>query len=209
MPGRWTQYEEDSSRLPEGFKRIGYDADTKIYTFRDANGVMYQGKPGLDYGTLKPKPGTNEVMDHERPSAFESSLLRRSSLSAPDGSPPPKTFQDILGPELITSSTMSGGRVSPPSSPTFKPRAEWIKGVRKSALPKMQGVVHTLRRSMTSVRKARSSSVSSEFRSNSSDPHEDETKGLIRDGSTSTFSLDRPSFTGNSRPGRSPLAPRS
>ncbi|KII96126.1 hypothetical protein PLICRDRAFT_82121, partial [Plicaturopsis crispa FD-325 SS-3] len=63
--GRWTQYDEvsnricklrddqqDSARLPEGFRRIGYDADTQRYTYRDEEGRIYMGAPGAEYGEL-------------------------------------------------------------------------------------------------------------------------------------------------------------
>ena len=60
--GRWTQYDEvsapspicnsanyiqDSYRLPEGMVRVGYDADTQQYTFRDmTDGSRWTGAPG-------------------------------------------------------------------------------------------------------------------------------------------------------------------
>lgn len=50
-------------------KRIGYDADTKVYTFRDRKGILYQGAPGADYGTLTPISNTGVTA---RPGAFES-----------------------------------------------------------------------------------------------------------------------------------------
>ncbi|KAJ7242031.1 hypothetical protein C8J57DRAFT_1368167 [Mycena rebaudengoi] len=51
--GRWTQYDEDSYRLPEGMKRIGYDADTGQYLFEDNTGT-YKGLPGSYYGHMYP-----------------------------------------------------------------------------------------------------------------------------------------------------------
>ncbi|OAX41094.1 hypothetical protein K503DRAFT_767959 [Rhizopogon vinicolor AM-OR11-026] len=51
---RFTQFDEDSYRLPEGVKRIAYDADTQQYTFRDPSGQLYQNAPGENYGVLKP-----------------------------------------------------------------------------------------------------------------------------------------------------------
>jgi hypothetical protein len=39
--------------LPDGFERIGYDADTQRYTFRDArDGSLWEGGEGAEYGTL-------------------------------------------------------------------------------------------------------------------------------------------------------------
>ena len=68
--GRWTQYDEvstskhigpinftlnelqDEYRLPEGMKRIGYDADTGRYYFRDRDGVVYEGGQGAKFGEM-------------------------------------------------------------------------------------------------------------------------------------------------------------
>ncbi|KAL1702124.1 hypothetical protein EV121DRAFT_210724 [Schizophyllum commune] len=49
---RWSQYDEDSHRLPEGMTRIGYDADTQRYTFRDSDGSIWQGPEGAEYGEM-------------------------------------------------------------------------------------------------------------------------------------------------------------
>lgn len=50
--GYWSQFDEDSTRLPEGFKRIGYDADTATYTYEDSDGNRYEGAPSCEYGVL-------------------------------------------------------------------------------------------------------------------------------------------------------------
>lgn len=75
--GRWTQYDEasplirilqqtltypqDDYRLPEGFKRVAYDADTRCYTYRDNLGILYEGSPGNEYGILKPKAAAKPI----------------------------------------------------------------------------------------------------------------------------------------------------
>ncbi|RDB28147.1 hypothetical protein Hypma_001391 [Hypsizygus marmoreus] len=155
---RWTQFEEDAFRLPEGMKRIAYDADTKMYTFRDRLGALYQGPPGEDYGILTPvaKTGVNS-----RPGAFESDKPPRKSLTVnPDAAP--SSFHDILPANLITSPSSSIDGKSPPSpilpgSPKEGDRlhhhVQFKDAVRKVAMPKMQGMVHNLRRSITSVRR--------------------------------------------------------
>ncbi|OBZ65177.1 hypothetical protein A0H81_14825 [Grifola frondosa] len=51
--GRWTQYDEDDYRLPEGMKRVGYDADTGKYYFRDQDGSLWEGPEGAQYGEMK------------------------------------------------------------------------------------------------------------------------------------------------------------
>ncbi|KZT02226.1 carbohydrate-binding module family 50 protein [Laetiporus sulphureus 93-53] len=51
--GRWTQYDEDSYRLPEGMKRVGYDSDTSKYYFRDRDGTLWEGPEGAEYGEMR------------------------------------------------------------------------------------------------------------------------------------------------------------
>jgi hypothetical protein len=54
----YSQYDEDEYRLPEGMTRTGYDADTQVYFYRDAQGKVYQGAPGNQYGILRPGSST-------------------------------------------------------------------------------------------------------------------------------------------------------
>ncbi|KAK5636667.1 hypothetical protein RRF57_012379 [Xylaria bambusicola] len=50
---RWSQLDTDEERLPEGMKRIGYDADSQKYTFRDADGSIWESASGNRYGPLR------------------------------------------------------------------------------------------------------------------------------------------------------------
>ncbi|KAI0168780.1 hypothetical protein BJ166DRAFT_263886 [Pestalotiopsis sp. NC0098] len=50
--GRWSHYDTDEERLPSGMTRIGYDADDETYTFRDADGSIWESAPGSQYGGL-------------------------------------------------------------------------------------------------------------------------------------------------------------
>ncbi len=51
--GRWSHLDSDEERLPSGMTRVGYDADTQVYTFRDASdGSYWEGAPGCRYGKL-------------------------------------------------------------------------------------------------------------------------------------------------------------
>ncbi|ROV94070.1 hypothetical protein VMCG_08234 [Cytospora schulzeri] len=64
MPSRYTQLDTDEERLPEGMVRIGYDADTQVYTFRNTDGSLWEGPAGSRYGSLTkvaeaPKPPSN------------------------------------------------------------------------------------------------------------------------------------------------------
>ncbi|KAH6633782.1 hypothetical protein C7974DRAFT_358435 [Boeremia exigua] len=46
--------DDDASRLPEGYERVGYDADTQVYTFKSPEGELYESAPGNRYGELWP-----------------------------------------------------------------------------------------------------------------------------------------------------------
>ncbi|KIK57308.1 hypothetical protein GYMLUDRAFT_768715 [Collybiopsis luxurians FD-317 M1] len=59
--GRWTQYDEDDYRLPSGFTRVGYDADTGQYSYRDRSGSEWTGAPYAQYGPLRPVGGTHRA----------------------------------------------------------------------------------------------------------------------------------------------------
>jgi len=50
---RWSRYDDDEYRLPDGMRRIGYDADTQVYTYQDDEGGIWEGAPGNRYGELK------------------------------------------------------------------------------------------------------------------------------------------------------------
>lgn len=49
---RFSRYDTDEERLPEGMQRVGYDADTQTYTYRDSDGSYWEGAPGNEYGQL-------------------------------------------------------------------------------------------------------------------------------------------------------------
>ncbi|KAM3439838.1 hypothetical protein NHJ13734_003571 [Beauveria thailandica] len=51
MPRR-SRYDDDEERLPEGMTRVGYDADTGVYTFQDSDGSYWEGASGSRYGRL-------------------------------------------------------------------------------------------------------------------------------------------------------------
>ncbi|KAJ3716627.1 hypothetical protein C8R42DRAFT_645272 [Lentinula raphanica] len=169
---RFTQYEEDASRLPEGFQRVAYDADTQRYTFRDSNGALYQSASGETYGKLTPlsDPSRVEAWRYdETGKARERLEVSTSKLS----------FHDILPPHAITSARSSSSPTSPstptssnsdssyPSPSSLSPRARFVEAARRSTLPKMQGVVHNLRRTVTlAARKQSGSGVSPEKEEN-------------------------------------------
>ncbi|KAK0460475.1 uncharacterized protein EV420DRAFT_1670721 [Desarmillaria tabescens] len=139
MP-RWSQHAEDSFRLPEGFRRIGYDADTMQYTFTDKHGKLYRGAPGEEYGTLTPVSFSAST---DRPGAFsegENPKVTDSSATSACGPAPKLTFSDFLPPSAMTSA------LSPPDQnlPATPPKAHFNGGMW-TALPKMGGIMQSLR----------------------------------------------------------------
>jgi len=166
---KWTQYEEDSCRLPEGFTRIAYDADTRRYTFRDREGHIYMGAPGEEYGRME-RLGSPVI---SRP-VFDTDKTppRRSSV------PAPKTFHEILPPALILSTPLPSANNSPlknaRSSPPRTGASRFVNAVRRTAVPKMQIVAQNLRRP-TSMGRARYSV-------------NEDTERLLRRNSTGTIS---------------------
>ncbi|KAJ7082806.1 hypothetical protein C8R43DRAFT_1142753 [Mycena crocata] len=123
----WTQYSEDSVRLPAGMQRIGYDADSAQYSFRDSEGHIYLGPPHQEYGLLIRVKSSG----HDRPGMFASEKSKPATKIAirdqPQGSG--STFHDILPAHLITTAPspteeVSGwarffdvGRATTPSDP--------------------------------------------------------------------------------------------
>ncbi|KZZ91408.1 peptidoglycan-binding LysM [Moelleriella libera RCEF 2490] len=68
---RYSHYDTDAERLPDGMRRIGYDADTQVYTFQDSDGSYWESAPGCEYGQL-----TRAGADAEdRPSDTEPFLM--------------------------------------------------------------------------------------------------------------------------------------
>lgn len=62
---RYHDYEDQNEyRLPEGFERIGYDADTQTYTYRAPDGTTHTGAPGNQYGRLVPASSLTDA-EHE------------------------------------------------------------------------------------------------------------------------------------------------
>ncbi|KAJ7851988.1 hypothetical protein B0H13DRAFT_2207009 [Mycena leptocephala] len=173
--GRWTQYNEDSTRLPEGMKRIGYDADTARYKFCDREGNTYLGPPHEDYGllTLVEKASRPPSSIDDRPQAFASDQSRPELSVDVQGSG--STFHDFLPAHLITSPSSAESTLTPsPLSGESSSGSRFRDAVRRTALPSMQNVVNNVRRSTTLLRKSRAG--------------DNEKDGLLRSGSKLTRS---------------------
>ena len=109
--------------------------------------------------------------------------------------PPPKgpiakTFQEILPPELITTSTLSDDSRRSVASSIKHVRNKFKESVRRTALPKMHNIVSNLRRSVTAISNPRRDAIISSGQHRGSYTDLD-TRRLVRSKSASYISLDR------------------
>lgn len=49
---RFSRYDTDEGRLPDGMSRVGYDSDTQVYTYQDSDGSYWESPAGHEYGQL-------------------------------------------------------------------------------------------------------------------------------------------------------------
>ncbi|CAI4213986.1 unnamed protein product [Parascedosporium putredinis] len=76
--GRWSYLDTDEARLPDGMKRVGYDADTQVYTFLDAHdGTYWESAPGNQYGKLFPPDAELQEGEWEPPTPTSPTGPRR------------------------------------------------------------------------------------------------------------------------------------
>jgi len=90
--GRWTQYDEDDYRLPEGMKRVGYDADTQTYIFKDSDGSLWIGAEGAEFGELKRVETSGPDLEASR----EKRVGVYEQLPAGESAPPRSTKRDAF-----------------------------------------------------------------------------------------------------------------
>ncbi|TFK75745.1 hypothetical protein BDN72DRAFT_954890 [Pluteus cervinus] len=211
---RFNRYEEDIHRLPSGWKRISYDADTRVYTFRDEKGALYQSAPGEEYGILTPisrnPPGTTST----RPGAFDESNSDNITPKRTGGRRG-TTFQEMLPPAAIASSPSPvhslsrsfslGKRGTPATSDRSPHRTLFVEAVKKSTLPKVHVVVQNLRRSVTSARKPPSSTARGQPPANESE----DTAALLRRSSRASSNITRSTSLSSTRSGTSTIRPNS
>ncbi|OHF04698.1 LysM domain-containing protein [Colletotrichum orchidophilum] len=58
---RFSHLDTDEERLPHGMRRVGYDADTQVYTYQDSDGSYWEGAPGAQYGQLTQVSGASSA----------------------------------------------------------------------------------------------------------------------------------------------------
>ncbi|TFK56361.1 carbohydrate-binding module family 50 protein [Heliocybe sulcata] len=90
--GRWSQYDEDDYRLPEGMKRVGYDSDTQKYSYRDRDGSLWEGAEGAEFGELKKVSDAPAVVEEVETGDIEASAGRADGYAplATDANQPPQ-----------------------------------------------------------------------------------------------------------------------
>ncbi|OTA60747.1 hypothetical protein K449DRAFT_435148 [Hypoxylon sp. EC38] len=89
MPRRWPVDGDGDDRLPAGFKRIGYDADDGVYTYRGPDGSIWTGLSGNRYGELTQVQGADPVV------ADTNAERQRSPTPPPPPTEPNPTQQKI------------------------------------------------------------------------------------------------------------------
>jgi hypothetical protein len=106
---RWAKFiEADYGRLPEGMKRIAYDADTERYSYRDKDGSIWQGEPGSQYGKLSLVSKASGITESEPSSPRSDSGLSPTSPTSKDGK------EKMFAPSLDTLDTDLDKRAPPP-----------------------------------------------------------------------------------------------
>ncbi|KAG1856293.1 hypothetical protein C8R48DRAFT_675092 [Suillus tomentosus] len=178
--GLAVQFIIDSYRLPEGIKRISYDADTQQYIFRDRSGQLYQNPSGETYGVLRPvsAPAT------PRRKRKDPALIRARSVKRPA-----KTFDDFLPREYITNAKES-------SSAPDSPNEAITRANRNRALPKIPKIGEVIRSRAISPRESADEEKRHLLGDRSASPtsyatHEDE-KELNRSNSKASSMLSLP-----------------
>ena len=85
---------EQDDRLPHGFSRIGYDADTQVYTFRGPDSSLYEGPSGARYGTLTKVRGPPPRVP--APPVRASTMAERTRPASMPTYNPGTVFEDFL-----------------------------------------------------------------------------------------------------------------
>ncbi|KAI9896491.1 hypothetical protein N3K66_008663 [Trichothecium roseum] len=89
---RFSRYDSDEERLPEGMVRVGYDADEEVYTFQDTDGSLWESAPGNQYGRLTRVSGPRHSTDVDDSNDAEFLL--------PEQKYPPRSWRSELMPLL-------------------------------------------------------------------------------------------------------------
>lgn len=79
---RFSRYDTDEERLPDGMTRVGYDADTQVYTFQDSDGSYWESAPGNQYGQLTRVSGGSSDDDDTEPFLVSDQSYPRPSWRA-------------------------------------------------------------------------------------------------------------------------------
>ncbi|KAK0447280.1 hypothetical protein EV421DRAFT_1929356 [Armillaria borealis] len=107
-------------------------------SFRLPEGFKRIGAPGEEYGTLTPVAFSAST---DRPEAFSDGERPKIESTSPA---PKLTFSDFLPPSAMTSASSSVDQHLPAPPPSA-----YLTGAVRTALPKMQGVVQSIQRTIT------------------------------------------------------------
>ncbi|EIW81974.1 hypothetical protein CONPUDRAFT_164672 [Coniophora puteana RWD-64-598 SS2] len=166
MPNRFTQHADDSARLPEGMRRIAYDADSERYTFRDHSGQLYQSHPGNTYGELV-------AVDAPLPPRRRVTITERNRPTPKRTHGPVKSFDDIL----------TRNYIAPAPAPAAEPTASGIPGTAPSSEALKRAASGVMRRSRTLIQRKRPGII----------PSDSERRGLLDTDEKASFYSGRSS----------------
>ncbi|KAI0084216.1 hypothetical protein BDY19DRAFT_997931 [Irpex rosettiformis] len=150
--GRWSNYDNDSDRLPDGMQRIGYDSDTRRYTFKDKQGAIWRGSPGAEFGGQ-----LSQISGPTHPSKNDDEPIRLMPNAGPIPTPGgvgharsssagSSKFSDFLPAGKLAAATPMDSKSSSPSptSPTKVSKWNLIRSMSTPhAAPRMQSIVHS------------------------------------------------------------------
>jgi len=78
--------EQDDRRLPEGMKRVGYDADSGKYLFRDKDGSLWEGQEGARFGEMTRVSDSRTATHNSDEDDMENGSVRASGYAPVSGS---------------------------------------------------------------------------------------------------------------------------
>jgi hypothetical protein len=86
---------QDDYRLPEGMKRVGYDADSGKYFFRDDEGHTWEGQEGAHFGEMT--RGTHAPFDFFQMTLADFNIQLQSRMVLRSPTVTRMTWRMVLG----------------------------------------------------------------------------------------------------------------
>uniref|UniRef100_A0A4E9E7Z1 Uncharacterized protein n=1 Tax=Gibberella zeae TaxID=5518 RepID=A0A4E9E7Z1_GIBZA len=148
MP-RVTHFDTDVGRLPNGMQRISYDDRTNMYTFRAADGTLWESSSGNAYGELTKvsvRTPTNPEFVIRNPQFYSTAEVQRAADSFPSrrsSTPPHHRAADAFTRGIPTRAATTRRPAGPssearPRSATTGTRSAAPRQEHQSAAPRQE-----------------------------------------------------------------------